>query len=178
MAEQYKHSQSTGSGSNHIELHLNDDATATIQLVSNWMGLGKHHYDYSGTHKIISPVHGWILIDSLKHQDVSNNQPVESFHVSLIERKEIILEYFKIASSPYLEAPSELGAMKDAGYADWNESFELLLILQSFDEGHLYEILQNDYLVLDAAEAPDKAQVEILVHALLNLEKKKFYKAN
>ena len=177
MSEKYQHFLSTGSGSTKIDLSLNDDASVISEIVSNWMGLGKHSYELSGAYKAFSPAHGWILIDTVKHQFTSDNQErEEKLSCTIISKKEIIIEYFKISSSPYLEHPSELGSMQQMGYANWNETFELLLILQNSDHAYLEAIHEDDYVAWgeDAEKSSDKAQVETLVHALLLLDKTKY----
>lgn len=178
MPEKFTHFISTGSGRTTIELSFNDDLSAVFHIDSKWMGLGQHIYEFTGKHKIISPAYGWILLSALKHQTtVDNQEEIENISISLIEKKEIMLEYFKIPTSPYLENPADLGFMQEMGYANWNETFDLLVILQDFDAGHLSEIHQNDYVLIDSSEAANKAQIETLVHALLTLDRKKYAKA-
>jgi len=178
MSEKYTHSLSTGSGSTTIDLLLNDDATVVVQIASNWMGIGKHSYELSGTYKVISPAHGWLLIDAVKHKFTVNDQEQEEkLAVAIISKKAIIVEYFKISPSPYLENPDDLGSMQQLGYANWNETFDLLLIVQNSDHGYLQAIYEEGYLVwsedADEPNDSDKAQVETLIHTLLLLDKTK-----
>jgi hypothetical protein len=163
--QKYTHFLSTGSGSNQIELVLSDDDKVAIEIAANWMGLGKHHYRLSGSHRSLSSNYGWLDIELVEHSEQPDQYT--PLNVSVVGIK-VICEYFKIPTSPNLEHPEDLGEMQQLGYANWNETFDLLVILQSSTEGNLYGLTE------DTDETMDEAQIKHLTRALFALNKTKF----
>lgn len=133
--ETYQHTLWTGSGSNKATLKVLDNGDVEIEFKMHWMGSGRWNYYLYGKHEAISAFYGWIRIQEVNAAESPVVGPEMSRGTIHIEALgvELIYEYVKIASSPVFQHPQQdLSMMVSLGYAGWNESFDLLLLTNTF----------------------------------------------
>ncbi|MGF1506732.1 MAG: hypothetical protein ACFB51_16605 [Anaerolineae bacterium] len=171
--EKYTSFLITGTGHRETTLTL-DDETVHIAIKENWMGLGRHDYVLAGRHRQLSSAHGWITIDSADHRAYGDEEveTTRSYDVKMIGGA-VICEYFKIARSPHLEHPGELGHMQRMGYANWPDQFDLLMIVNKFTEDMIYAMKEEGVEILTGKLVSEET-IKYFTRALLFPNKCKF----
>jgi hypothetical protein len=125
MTTKYEHWLSTGSGSHQIDLHFQDGDDVEITVNSNWMGLGKNNSIFYCKHHAQSVACGVLYI-----QKIIENDSVADFSALATVP---VYEYIKIPeSNVFVHKDDQLFTMKSLGYATWNETFDLMLLLNTF----------------------------------------------
>lgn len=143
--ESYESYLSTGSGSQQVQLTLGPE-TAHVVLRYRWMGIDDipARCELRFAHRPLSAQHGllelvWVAIAD---DDSTDPKPVPgpSEEQALLP---LTIEYLRVpASAVHVHAESQLHAMRPTGYADWNETFELLLLAddtEGWPEAPLWE---------------------------------------
>jgi hypothetical protein len=125
MTLKYVHWISTGSGSNNVALHFHEGDSAEILVNTNWMGAGKHDAIFVCQHLPQSPTYGVLQVKTIKEDDIE----IDFSALDTIP----IYEYIKTPESKdYLHKDDALTLMRSQGYATWNETFDLVLMLNAF----------------------------------------------
>lgn len=174
--EKYRYFLNTGSGRTAIEIVFADEDTVHIDIESNWMGSGGHRYRLLGKHNEIAPAFGWIMIDQVEYNEPNSDKPdeyqiLDRDTVHEILGSEPILEYFRVENSPNPEHPADLELMRHMQLAKWNDTFDLLVIVQASTTGNLLGIAE---LGAVSGEPIDPDVVKHFVSALLTLDKTKY----
>lgn len=141
------------------------------------MGSGKHQYRIQGKRREISPTFGWIIVEQIEHHAPNSDKPdayplFDPGRVQAILGSEPILEYFLVENSPNPEHPADLGLMSHMNLAEWNSTFDLLVIVQATTEGNLEALEKHGAVWSDEPVSPE--QIKHFVRALLTPDKTKF----
>jgi hypothetical protein len=123
----------TGSGSDEIRICLNGDASQ-ILIRRKWMGSEPKQYKLACRQHELSTDFGLLTVDRIEAA-MGDSGP---FELVALNEEEVLLplvvEYAKVLPSPvYVHEESQLAAMAPLGYASWNESFDLILMVHDFD---------------------------------------------
>lgn len=171
--ERYKYFLKTGSGNTEIQLTFNDDETAIFVIKSSWMGSGRHVYRLMGNVRRLSDVYRWIHIEQVEHRVlVGDSEQAEIIDLAILHSR-MIYECFRVAESPNVEHPDDLGAVQAVfNSANWNETFDLLVLLHPSAQGYLLAVSDGS---LDLEDAPlTDAQLKWLVRSLFSPDKTKY----
>ena len=175
-SEKFHHFLSTGSGITEVDLTLSGDNSAVIEVELNWMGSGQRHYHLVGKYKRVSSSYGWIHIEQIEEHSAKTDVPnrIETFDLGVLQMK-VRYEYFRLVSSPNSEHPDDLGLMHDMGYASWNDTFDMVLMLHPSVEARALEFIEKGD-IRDSAEGRlvDGETIRKLGEILLTLDKVKF----
>jgi len=150
----YRHFLKTGSGSNSIDLAC-DETAAELNITTRWMGDGEKRYRLECEHRGLSDSFGLLIVQRL---EAAIGEGVSLQPVAL-DPEEILLplviEYLRVPKTPvYVHEESQFVMMQPAGYAEWNEHFELVLLV------HDYEWRAQSSPLIDICEALDKRKLE------------------
>jgi hypothetical protein len=142
MAVVYKYSLRTGSGSNEAMLTFQPHDKAEIIYQSNWMGHGKKRYILRGEHHGLSELHGVLRLTSIRLEHAAQTIRMDQIYKLITQREFppgyrkdfglITFEYLKLPESQvHLARDPDLEFMKYEFFhlADWNDRFDLLLLL-------------------------------------------------
>lgn len=122
----------TGSGSQEVLLELGTD-TAQITVLNRWPG--QHEVparcELRFRHRVISDRHGWLeLVDAAAAATAED----ELLPLPALSDDEVLLplivEYLRLPeTTTFIHPGSTLHVMRAGGYAEWNDVFELLLLV-------------------------------------------------
>ncbi len=163
----------TGSGNTEIQLTFNDDETAIFEIKSSWMGSGQHVYRLLGKYAGYLAYIIWIHVELVEHRVlVGDAEQVETIDLTILHST-MIYECFKVAQSPNVEHPDDLGAVQAVfNSAKWNETFDLLVLLHPSAQGYLLAIGEGG---LDLEDSPlTDTQLKWLVESLFSPDKTKY----
>ena len=123
----------TGSGSDEIEVRI-EAPTAEISIRRHWMGSGLKRFKLTCRQHAISACFGLFVVERVD-ASVAEDSPYEFLTLDEDEMKlPLVIEYMTVAESPvYVHDQSELVMMRPLGYATWNDSFELVLMVHDFE---------------------------------------------
>lgn len=127
--ERFRHELWTGSGSDLVVLTL-DGATADLNVQTCWMGPGLKRYRLRCGHRALSQSFGVLAVERV---EASDGLGVPFAPVS-VESEEclcpFVIEYVRVPASPaYVHEGSQLVDMAPLGYAGWNATFEVVLLV-------------------------------------------------
>jgi hypothetical protein len=173
-SEWWRYRLKTGAGRHNYEVVFYDGDAAEIVVDYVYMGIDRHRYHLYGTRRAISDSYGWIRIDRIeKAAPVPNSDSPQSLDISDFEGN-ILFEYYHISRTPFHQHPHDmLTMMQPMGYADWQEYFEVVLVLHPFAEEtfdalrYMHENPSDDY------DPPDVDAIEEIEDILSMLDKKK-----
>lgn len=124
----------TGSGSDEIALQI-EDAAAEINIRRNWMGSGLQRYKLACRQQTLSTSFGLFVVERVEAAK-GEDGPWEV--VELDEEDALlplVIEYVTVSTSPvYVHDHCQLAMIRPLGYASWNESFELVLMVHEFED--------------------------------------------
>lgn len=142
MKTVYEHVLFTGSGSNKASITFSGQDKAIITYRSNWMGSGLKQYVMRCVHQPFSPQHGVLRLTSIRFEHTKQTIRMDQLHKIACppdlpqefrsSYRWISYEYLKLSESQFFLPPDpELQFMKYEFFhsADWNERFDLLLLL-------------------------------------------------
>jgi hypothetical protein len=123
----------TGCGSNRVELTI-DGGSASLSVRTNWMGDGLKRYKLRCAHRALSPAFGVLVTEAIEVA-VGTDAP---FAPVTIDPEEfllpLVIEYVRVPTSPvYVHDESQSVAAAPLGYAGWNETFEVALLVHDFE---------------------------------------------
>jgi hypothetical protein len=123
----------TGSGSDEIEVQT-EGPSAEISIRRHWMGSGLKRYKLACRQRALSASFGLFVVERIEAA-FDEDGP---FQTTTLDEEEILLplviEYVTVSASPvYVHDQSDLVMMRPLGYATWNDSFELVLMVHDFD---------------------------------------------
>jgi hypothetical protein len=123
----------TGCGSNRVVLTLAGDS-ANLRIRTNWMGEGLKRYNLRCGHRVLSPAFGVLVVEAIEAA-VGNDAP---FTPVTIDPEEfllpLVIEYVRVPTSPvYVHEESQNVVAAPLGYAGWNETFEVALMVHDFE---------------------------------------------
>ena len=128
----------TGSGSNTAELTFFERDRAAIVFTSDWMGVRKEQSTFSCTVHPLTPTHGLVRVLTIEGQDqqklyraVPFPAKGEESDLSVEPDTEILYEYLILqAAEEHVQVDRVVLEISQMGYAGWNETFDLLLLLR------------------------------------------------
>jgi hypothetical protein len=132
--QRYLHYLRTGSGSDCVEIQLDDDV-AVIAIRRHWMGMGLKRYRLACRHGALSDCYGRLTVERAEAAAGED----EPFEVIAFDDEEgillpLVIEYLTVPRSPvHVPEHSQLTMMRPLGYATWNDSFELALMVYDFE---------------------------------------------
>jgi hypothetical protein len=123
----------TGSGSDEIEIHL-DGQAVEITIQRHWMGSDLKRYKLTCRQHTLSTSFGLFVVESVEGATGKDG----AFEVITPDEEEMLLplviEYVMVSSSPvYVHDRSQLTMMRPLGYATWNDTFDLVLMVHDFE---------------------------------------------
>jgi hypothetical protein len=156
----YRHFLRTGSGSNSIDLAL-DDTAGQLRITTLWMGEGQKQYKLGCELRSISDCFGLLVIQTI---DAAIGEGA-SFESVALDPEEVLLplviEDLRVPKTPvYVHEESQLVMMPPAGYASWNEHFELVLLVHDFEWRAESSPLKEICGVLDKRKLEQHTEVE------------------
>jgi len=143
MLPSHIHRLWTGSGRTEVTFSFADDDTAKIVFYSRWMGSEFKRYKLQFDHKKYSETYGVLSLRSIERcpsvdtdevvaEDIRKlianlNIPEDEIDESYCE---IRYEYIRLSNNePYIPDEPDLEMMRPLGYAGWNDTFDLILLL-------------------------------------------------
>ena len=137
------------------------------------MGGQPQHFELDGEQIPFTEQYGWIVIKTIKevlHGGIRSIKPDLS---EVIGR--IVYEYFQINVTPHHEHPDDLGLMQALGWANYNDSFDMVMYIQKSTETALYNL--SEYGDVWSEEPISDNVAKELAGILLVLDKCKFQKS-
>lgn len=129
----YQYHFSSGSGSTTVVLTLPPEQSqpARIDITSNWMGEGRTVLRVICRHRAVSTTTGMLIVEQVEWAVGDAAPPAWSAAAMGALVTPIVLEYVVLsAPAPVIHHPdAPFETMRQAGYAIWNETFDLLLFL-------------------------------------------------
>src|SRR5262249_30531328 len=132
-----------------IEVQIEDDAVE-ISIRRHWMGSDTTRYKLKCRRYALSTAFGLFVLEHVEAAIGAN----ASFSAVTLDEEEMLLplviEYVTVPSSPvYVHEQSQLVAMRPLGYATWNDSFELVLMIHDFEGRASQKLIADICDVLD-----------------------------
>lgn len=123
----------TNSGSDEIDIQI-DDPRVEINIRRRWMGAGVKRYKLECRCHPLSDAFGLFIVERILLA-TGDESPFETL---TIDEEEVLLplviEYVTVSTSPvYVHDASQFVVMQELGYATWNDSFQLVLMVHDFD---------------------------------------------
>jgi hypothetical protein len=123
----------TGSGSDHVEIQIDEEAVE-IRIRRRWMGSGLKRYKLTCRQHTLSASFGLFVVERVEAA-IGEGGPFET--ITLTEEEillPLVIEYVTVSSSPvFVHEQSQLVVMRPLGYATWNDSFEMVLMVHDFE---------------------------------------------
>jgi hypothetical protein len=129
----YLHYLQTGSGSNRVDVQFGDEVVE-VAIRMHWMGSGLKRYKLTCRHHRLSDSFGLFAVERVEAA-TEDDAPLEVIALNEEEMLlPLIIEYVTVPQGPvYVHEQSQLIMMRPLGYATWNDSFELVLMVYDFE---------------------------------------------